>query len=145
MKSVSTPVVRPFRSTDEAAVIAVWRECGLVRQQNDPHKDIARKLKVNPELFLVAESHDGRIIGSVMAGYEGHRGWINYLAVTSSARRQGLGRTLMEAAEKALRTAGCPKINLQVRPDNADVLAFYERLGFQVEGAISLGLRLQVD
>jgi ribosomal protein S18 acetylase RimI-like enzyme len=145
MKSISTPVIRPFRSTDEAAVIALWRECDLVRPQNDPHKDIARKLKVNPELFLVAESHDGRIIGSVMAGYEGHRGWINYLAVTSSARRQGLGRTLMETAEKALRMAGCPKINLQVRPDNAGVIAFYERLGFNVEGAVSLGLRLEVD
>ena len=145
MKSISTPVIRPFRFTDEAAVIALRRECDLVRPQNDPQKDIARKLKVNSELFLVAESHGGRIVGSVMAGYEGHRGWINYLAVASSARRQGLGRLLMAAAEKGLRSAGCPKINLQVRPDNADVIAFYERLGFNVEGAVSMGRRLEVD
>jgi ribosomal protein S18 acetylase RimI-like enzyme len=145
MKSISTPVIRPFRAVDETAVIALWWECDLVRPQNDPHKDIVRKLRVNPELFLVAESFDGKIVGSVMIGYEGHRGWINYLAVTPAVRRQGVGRALMVEAEQRLRTAGCPKINLQVRPDNPGVIAFYERLGFSVESAISLGRRLVVD
>ncbi len=136
--------IRPYRSVDETAVIALWRECGLVRPQNDPKKDIARKLKVQPELFLVAEQ-GGRIVGSVMAGYEGHRGWINYLGVAPALQRTGLGRRLMAEAERLLRAAGCPKINLQIRPDNRAAVAFYERLDFVVEGAISMGRRLEAD
>jgi ribosomal protein S18 acetylase RimI-like enzyme len=136
--------IRPFKKTDEAAVTALWRACGLVRPQNDPARDIARKLRVNPELFLVAEQ-DGRIVGSVMAGYEGHRGWINYLGVAPELQRGGLGRALMAEAERLLSAAGCPKINLQVRPDNRAAIAFYERIGFAVEGAVSLGKRLEKD
>ncbi len=136
--------IRPFTPADETAVITLWRECGLTRPQNDPKKDIARKLKVHPELFLVAEQ-DGRIVGSVMAGYEGHRGWINYLGVAPAHQRTGLGRRLMAEAERLLRAAGCPKINLQVRPDNPAAVTFYKRLGFAVEGAISLGKRLETD
>jgi len=124
--------------------VALWSACGLVRPQNDPRKDIARKLRVNPEWFLVAE-RQGEIVGAVMAGYEGHRGWINYLGVAPTQRRSGLGRRLMDAAEQRLRAAGCPKINLQVRPDNRDVIAFYESIGFAVEGAVSLGKRLEKD
>ena len=138
-------VIRAYRSADEAALISLWESCELVRPQNDPRKDIARKLRVNPEWFLVGESSDGKIIGSVMAGYEGHRGWINYLAVAPDHRRGGYGRALMAAAEQQLRAAGCPKINLQVRSDNAGVIAFYERIGFHVEGAVSLGRRLEID
>lgn len=141
---MSEPAIRPYRAADEPAVIALWESCGLLRPQNDPRKDIARKLKVNPELFLVAE-RDGAIVGTVMAGYEGHRGWINYLAVKPTRQRAGVGRALMTAAERALRAAGCPKINLQVRPENKAAVAFYERLGFAVEGAISLGKRLERD
>jgi ribosomal protein S18 acetylase RimI-like enzyme len=126
------------------AVIALWQACGLVRPQNDPGKDIARKLRVNPEWFLVAES--GRhMVGAIMAGYDGHRGWINYLAVEPSRRRGGIGRALMGEAERVLRAAGCPKINLQVRPENGEVVAFYQAIGFSVEGAISLGKRLEYD
>lgn len=136
--------IRPFRSSDETAVIALWRACDLVRPQNDPRKDIARKQRVNPEWFLVAES-SGRIVGAVMAGYEGHRGWINYLAVDPARRRGGIGRALMAAAERELRAAGCPKINLQVRPENKEVIAFYAAIGFSVEGAVSLGRRLVAD
>ena len=136
--------LRPFRPVDEPAVISLWRECGLVRPQNDPAKDIARKMKVNPELFLVAEG-DGVVVGSVMAGYEGHRGWINYLAVAPGRQRIGIGRQLVAEAERLLRAAGCPKVNLQVRPDNRAAVAFYERLGFAIEGAISLGKRLEHD
>jgi ribosomal protein S18 acetylase RimI-like enzyme len=129
---------------DEAAVVGLWTACGLVRLQNDPKKDIARKLRVNPEWFLVAEA-GGRIVGAVMAGYEGHRGWINYLADEPAHRRNGLGRSLMAEAERVLRAAGCPKINLQVRPENKEVIAFYEAIGFSVEGALSLGKRLERD
>jgi ribosomal protein S18 acetylase RimI-like enzyme len=136
--------IRRFQADERSAVVGLWHTCGLIRPQNDPDKDITRKLRVNPEWFLVAESA-GRIVGAVMAGYEGHRGWINYLAVHPERRRTGLGRKLMAEAERGLRAAGCPKINLQVRPENQVAIAFYERIGFSVEGAISLGKRLEVD
>lgn len=136
--------IRPFAPADTEAVVALWRACGLARPQNDPHKDIARKLQVNPEWFLVAE-RASEIVGTVMAGYEGHRGWINYLGVAPALQRGGLGCRLMAEAEARLRAAGAPKINLQVRPDNKAAIAFYERIGFAVEGAISLGKRLERD
>jgi ribosomal protein S18 acetylase RimI-like enzyme len=136
--------IRSYHSADEAEVIALWQACDLLRPQNDPRKDIARKLRVNPEWFLVGEL-DGRIVAAVMAGYEGHRGWINYLAVEPAQRRGGLGRVIMAEAERRLRAAGCPKINLQVRPENQGVIEFYRRLGFAVEGAVSLGKRLEQD
>jgi ribosomal protein S18 acetylase RimI-like enzyme len=136
--------IRSYQAPDALAVVALWHGCGLVRPQNDPRKDIARKLKVNPEWFLVAEN-EARIVGVVMVGYEGHRGWINYLAVAPGRQRQGVGRQLMAEAERVLRAAGCPKINLQVRPENKAAIAFYERLGFAIEGAVSLGKRLEKD
>lgn len=136
--------VRPFAAADAEAVVALWRACGLTRPQNDPRKDIARKLKVNPEWFLVAE-RGGEIVGTVMAGYEGHRGWINYLGVAPSLQRGGLGRRLMDEAETRLRAAGCPKINLQVRADNKVAIAFYERIGFAVDAVVSMGKRLERD
>jgi ribosomal protein S18 acetylase RimI-like enzyme len=139
-------LIRPFRHSNEQAVIDLWRRCELTRPWNDPHKDVARKMKVNPELFLVGEI-DGKIVASVMAGYEGHRGAINYLAVDPSVRRQGLGRMLVKEVERLLTEAGCPKINLFVRSSTADVIAFYERLGYTVMTgeAIGLGKRLIED
>lgn len=137
--------LRPYAPADEAAVLALWAAGDLLRPQNDPRRDIARKLRVNPEWFLVAESAAGRLVGVVMAGYEGHRGWLNYLAVDPAHRHAGVGRALVARAEALLRAAGCPKINLQVRPENRAVLAFYARLGWQVEGAVSLGKRLVAD
>ena len=136
--------IRPFRPADEDAIIALWRACDLVRPWNDPRKDIARKRRVNPDGFLVGEQ-DGRIVASVMVGYEGHRGWVNYLAVEPMLQRSGVGRALMDEAEKLLRAAGCPKINLQVRRGNAAALAFYERLGFAADDVVSLGKRLEHD
>lgn len=136
--------IRAFADADEVEVVELWRRCGLVRPWNDPHKDIARKRRVQRELFLVAEL-DGAIVGSVMGGYEGHRGWVNYLAVDAAHRRSGLGRTLMAEVETRLRELGCPKLNLQVRDDNAAALAFYARLGFAKDAAVSLGKRLESD
>lgn len=136
--------LRPYQPADEAEVIALWHACDLVRPWNDPQQDIARKLQVNPEWFLVAE-RERRIVGSIMTGYEGHRGWINYLAVQPDERRRGLGRALMDEAERLLRAAGCPKINLLVRQTNSEVIAFYARLGFTEDAAISLGKRLVHD
>lgn len=140
----SAPTIRSFAPADAAAIIALWRACDLVRPWNDPHKDIARKLRVNPEWFLVAEEA-GRIVGTVMVGYEGHRGWVNYLAVEPALQRSGVGRALMAEAERILRGAGCPKINLQVRRGNAAAMAFYARLGFADDEVVSLGKRLEHD
>jgi ribosomal protein S18 acetylase RimI-like enzyme len=135
--------ILPFRPADEDQVIALWRACGLTRPWNDPHKDIARKLQVQRELFLVAEE-GGAIVASVMAGYEGHRGWVNYLAV-DAAHRRGLGARLMRRVEDLLLERGCPKVSLLVRTSNADVLAFYRALGYAQDDAIALGKRLIRD
>lgn len=136
--------IRSYQSEDRDDVIGLWQQCGLVVPQNDPDKDIARKLKVNPEWFLVGEL-DGRIVASCMAGYEGHRGWINYLAVSPEYRRRGFGRQIMAEAERLLRAAGCPKINLQIRSSNKDVIAFYRSIGFAVDDVVSMGRRLDPD
>lgn len=137
-------VIREFADADEERVVALWTRCGLVRPWNDPRKDIARKLRVQRELFLVAVEGT-RLVGTVMAGYDGHRGWVNYLAVDVDCRRRGLGRQLMSDAEAGLRSLGCPKINLQVRAENREALAFYERLGFTRDAVVTLGKRLERD
>jgi ribosomal protein S18 acetylase RimI-like enzyme len=137
--------IRVFRAADEPSVIALWEACGLVVPWNAPSLDIARKVDFQPDLFFVAEEKaegEERIVGSVMAGYEGHRGWVNYLAVDPALQRGGLGRELMRYAEEKLIALGCPKINLQVRGTNSDVLAFYESLGYRLDDAVSLGKRL---
>ena len=136
--------IRPCREADQDAVVELWRECGLVAPQNDPVKDIRRKLGVRRDLFLVGLLC-GRLVATVMAGYEGHRGWINYLAVATDCQRRGFGRRLMEEAETLLRAAGCPKINLQVRSSNTDVIGFYRGIGYTVEDRVSMGKRLEED
>ncbi len=136
--------IRPYEEADQDAVVELWRECGLVAPQNDPVKDIRRKLHVRRDLFLVGLLGP-RLVGTVMAGYEGHRGWVNYLAVVPDCRRRGLGRRLMEEAERLLRAAGCPKINLQVRSSNADVIGFYRSIGYAVDDVVSMGKRLEED
>ena len=136
--------IRPFRPEDEAGVIALWQRCGLTRPWNDPHKDIARKLEVQRELFLVG-LEVGRIIAAVVAGYDGHRGSVNYLAVAPEHRRRGHGRALMRRIEKELTARGCPKVNLMVRAANAEVLAFYEHLGYTRDDVVPLGKRLIAD
>lgn len=141
MRDTSGETIRPYRSTDEEQIVDLWRACELIVPWNDPQEDIALKTAFQPDLFLVAARGD-RVVGSVMAGYDGHRGWINYLAVGPSDRRRGLGRRLVEAAERALAALGCPKINLQVRASNRAVVEFYERLGFRREETLSLGKRL---
>lgn len=136
--------LRSFAESDTRAVVALWRECGLVHPHNDPHKDIARKLRVRPDLFLVGVIGDA-IIASVMIGYEGHRGWINYLAVSPAHQKQGYGRLLIEEAERRLRIEGCPKINLQVRTTNTGVLEFYRAVGYRQDEVVSMGKRLEQD
>jgi ribosomal protein S18 acetylase RimI-like enzyme len=136
--------IRPYRSDDEDAVVGLWVACQLVGPHNNPHQDIARKLRVNPEWFLVSEL-DNKIVATCMVGYEGHRGWINYLAVAPEYRRRGIARQIMEEAERLLRQVGCPKINLQVRTSNAQVIEFYKSIGFKIDDVVSMGKRLETD
>ncbi len=136
--------IRSFKTGDSEAVIELWRACNLVVPWNDPQRDIERKLQVQPELFFVGEI-ENRIVATVMAGYEGHRGWLNYLAVAPDMQKQGFGRQIVEFAIEKLRERGCPKINLQVRASNVEVIAFYKALGFQVEEVLNLGMRLISD
>ena len=136
--------IRTFQSGDEEAVIALWRNCNLLRSWNDPQKDILRKLQVHPELFLVGLV-GGRIVASIMAGYEGHRGWLNYLAVDPEHQRHGYARAMIEEAEHLLRATGCPKINLQIRSSNRSVIEFYRHIGYQVDDVVSMGKRLELD
>jgi ribosomal protein S18 acetylase RimI-like enzyme len=133
--------IRPYQLSDSEAVIALWRLCGLTTPQNDPAQDIARKVADSPELFLVAEL-EGKLVGTVMAGYDGHRGWINYLAVAPGLQKKGIGLQLMGAAEARLKDLGCPKVNLQVRKSNSQAHAFYEKIGYKEDQVSSFGKRL---
>ncbi len=136
--------IRPFHPADEAAVIGLWTVCGLTRPWNDPRKDVARKLTVQSDLFLVGVVGD-EIVGTLMGGYDGHRGWINYLAVAPAHQRRGYAAALMRAVERKLLEMGCPKINLMIRSGNEAVQAFYAGLGFQQDAVVSLGKRLIPD
>lgn len=136
--------IRTYRATDNDAVVELWRRCGLVVPWNDPQRDIERKMAWSPKWFLVAELN-GQVVATMMAGYDGHRGWINYLAVDPAHRRRGIARRLMARAEDELRKAGCPKINLLVRTGNQEIVAFYETIGFSKDDVVSLGKRLVSD
>jgi len=136
--------IRGFTLDDEHAVVALWEEAGLTRPWNDPRADIRRKLTVQPELFLVAVDGD-RVVGSVMAGYDGHRGWLYYLATAASHRGRGIGRRLVAEAERLLEAMGCPKVQLMVRPDNTGARGFYNELGYEPFDTWATGRRLIVD
>ena len=136
--------IREYTESDELPVVSLWQECGLVVPQNDPARDIARKLLVGRDLFLVGVGDSG-LVGTVMGGYDGHRGWINYLAVKPSVRGSGYGRQLMREVEELLRLRGCAKINLQVRATNDGVIAFYKTLGYGNDNVVGLGKRLTYD
>jgi ribosomal protein S18 acetylase RimI-like enzyme len=136
--------IRSYEAADEAAVVELWHECGLTRPWNDPRRDIARKLTVQPELFLIGTTGAGPI-ATAMVGFDGHRGWVNYLAVAPGRRHRAIGRVLMQEAERLLTALGCPKLNLQVRSSNTEVLAFYRALGYVQDDVASLGRRLIVD
>ena len=136
--------IRAFALRDTESVIALWQATGVTRSWNNPHLDIQRKLTVQPELFLVAvDGHD--IVGTVMAGYDGHRGWLYYLASDPQRRGEGIGRALVTAAEDALLELGCPKVQLMVRPDNDAVLGFYDSLGYERFDTSTTGKRLIPD
>jgi len=140
----SSLLIRPFQTEDEDALVALWKMCELTVPWNNPHKDIARKLQVQPELFLVGIL-DSSLIATVMGGYEGHRGWINYLAVHPDFRENGYGQEIMNSVETKIREMGCPKINLQIRTGNDKIASFYQKLGFTNDHVVSMGKRLEAD
>ena len=136
--------IRSFRQEDEAPLIKLWERCELVVAWNYPSKDISRKVCLDPEGLLLG-LYDNSLIASVMSGYEGHRWWINCLAVDPEFRRMGLGRTMMKAAEIYMEQFKCPKINLQIRAKNHQVTEFYKSIGFHQEDVINMGKRLIPD
>ena len=133
--------IRTFQPADTDPVINLWQRCDLTVPWNDPHQDIKRKLAVQPEFFLVGVK-EGSLVASVMGGYDGHRGWIYYLAVDPAFRHRGYGRLILHELEKRLSEAGCPKINLMVRATNDGVLSFYRSLGYADDEVVNLGKRL---
>ncbi|WP_353111715.1 GNAT family acetyltransferase [Microbacterium sp.] len=140
-----TVAIREFRREDTEAVVGLWEVSGLTRPWNDPRRDIERKLAVQPELFLVAVDPADRVVGSVMAGYDGHRGWLYYLASDPGHRGQGIGRALVVEAEKRLLAYGCPKVQLMVRTENEKAMAFYDQLGYERFVVATTGRRLIAD
>ena len=138
---MSFEIVR-YSSEFQAAVVDLWKKCGLIVPQNDPVEDIQKKLEFQPDLFFVGLL-DSRAVGSIMVGYEGHRGWINYLAVAPECQKRGYGRMLVQRATHELKKRGCLKVNLQVRRSNSSAIEFYKHLGFKEDGVISLGMRLR--
>jgi ribosomal protein S18 acetylase RimI-like enzyme len=136
--------IRPFQMADKATLVSLWQLCELTVPWNNPYKDIARKLKIQPELFLVGVQNS-LLIASVMGGYDGHRGWINYLAVHPDFQGQGYAQQMMKSVESELRKIACPKINLQIRSGNAKVMKFYQKLGFTDDRVLSMGKRLEED
>jgi len=134
-------LIRKFNAADSTKVINIWNLCGLVVQGNDPEKDIELKTKFQPDLFFVA-GLDGKIIGTVMAGYDGHRGWLNYLGVHPDYRGYGCGRSLIEFSIQKLKELDCPKLNLQVRNSNTGVIDFYKKIGFKDHDVTGMQLKL---
>ena len=137
-----TVEISTYESKFQDAVVDLWKTCNLITPQNDPVEDIRKKTSFQPELFFVGLL-EGKVIGSIMVGYEGHRGWMNYMAVNPKYQRQGYGRKLVQKAIAELKKIGCVKINLQVRRSNTSVIDFYKHLEFQEDDVISLAMRLK--
>jgi ribosomal protein S18 acetylase RimI-like enzyme len=135
-------LIRTYEDADEPAVVGLWREAlPDAAPHNDPATAIRNKRVAGDGLFFVAEVDD-QVVGTVMGGYDGHRGWVYSVAVSATQRRRGVGSALVRRLEAALAKRGCLKVNLQVRASNAGVVAFYEGLGYAVEERVSMGKRL---
>ena len=138
-------IIRPYSEEDKENIILLWKSCNLIREWNNPGLDIDRKSFSNKDFFLVMEK-DNEIIASIMIGYDGHRGVLNYLAVDPKFRNQGLGSRLVKLAEDKLKNLGCPKINLLVRVSNIDVKEFYKKLAYEMQDdVVVFGKRLISD
>jgi len=143
-KAGNTMEIRVFRQSDFEEVITLWERCDLLRPWNDPEMDIERKVNHDVSLFLVAEVN-GEVVGTIMGGYDGHRGSAYYLGVHPEYRGRGIANALLNRLEKKLIARGCPKIHIMVREENDVVLGMYERLGYEHADVQSLGKRLIED
>lgn len=137
-------IIRPFENDDRQTVIKLWRRCGLVVAWNDPEADIDRKLRVDPELFVVGIA-GSRLVATAMGGYDGHRGSLYYLAVDAEQQGRGYGRKIADYLADLLEQRGCPKLNIMVRSSNTRMIDFYHRLGFKTDEVVCLGKRLIED
>ena len=131
-------MIAEAEAADEAAVTGLWAACGLTRPWNAPARDFRLAVEGATSAILVLRSETG-LAASLMVGFDGHRGWVYYLAVSPERRREGLGARMMAAAEAWLRARGVPKIQLMVRDDNEAALAFYEALGLERQKVVTLG------
>ena len=139
------PTIRHYNEKDREQVIQLWKTCKLTRPWNDPNKDLDRKKRVGEDLFIVLE-FENKVIGTAMGGYDGHRGVINYLAISPNFQGNGFGKMLVEAVENKLKQMGCPKLNLLVRSDNVEVSRFYESIDYKKQDDVSVfGKRLILD
>ena len=136
--------IRPYRDDDESALIRLWQQCDLIRPWNNPRADIVRKCADSRALFFIG-CKDAQVIASCMAGYDGHRGWLYYLAVAAAWQRQGIATKMVRHAEAHLLELGCPKIDLMVRKGNASVIAFYQSIGYSDDPVAVLSRRLLED
>ncbi|HKJ12032.1 MAG TPA: GNAT family acetyltransferase [Ornithinimicrobium sp.] len=136
--------IRPFERADTDVVVALWHEVGITRPWNDPHRDIERKMSVQPELFLVG-IEDGEVVASAMSGFDGHRGWLYYFAVSPTHQGRGLGRAMLDEVERLLIERGCPKLNVQIRDGASALVRRYEQWGYATDGATGMGKRLIPD
>jgi len=133
--------IRIYEQKDEDVVIELWKICNLIVPKNDPKLEINSKINFQPYLFFVGLLQK-KLISTIMVGYEGHRGWINYLVVHPDYQRRGFGRQLMKYATNILSNMGCQKINIQVRESNRSVIQFYKKLGFTDDEVLSYGKRI---
>lgn len=136
--------VAPATAQDRDDVVALWREAGLTRPWNDPEADFDLALAGATSTVLAARIGE-RLAGSVMVGFDGHRGWVYYLSVALARRGEGLGRLLVHESERWLKRRGCPKAQLMVRSDNAAARGFYAALGYDSQDVVTLGRRLDGD
>lgn len=134
--------VRAFEEDDLQEVIGLWETVFPNDPPwNEPRRVVRRKMGIQRELFLVGEINE-RVVATVMGGYDGFRGWVYHLAVAPEFRRRGFGRRMMEVVERELLGLGCPKVNLQVRASNRDVIDFYEAIGYRIEERVSMSKHL---
>ena len=136
--------IRAYQSQDERELIRLWQACDLLVPWNNPYRDIERKCGDSPGLFFVGE-FESELVASCMAGYDGHRGWLYYLAVLPGYRGRGFAKALVARAEQSLRALGCAKLELMVRDSNEGVISFYQGQGYEQEPVSVLSKRLLTD
>lgn len=142
VRNVRRMTIRPLTESHAAAAVALWREAGLTRPWNDAEADFLRAVRGPESAVLGVTGDDDAVLATAMVGHDGHRGWVYYLAVAAGHRRQGVAGRLVQACEDWVRGRDVPKIQLMVRRDNEEVVAFYERLGYEPSDVVVLGRRL---